>query len=70
MSEIVTVSVAQGKLRGREATTKSGGTYYSFQGIPYAKPPVGPLRFKVSLKYFLRKKKDVPQRLKNLLDLL
>lgn len=46
MSDIVTVSIAQGKLRGREATTKSGGTYYSFQGIPYAKPPVGPLRFK------------------------
>jgi hypothetical protein len=47
MSEIVIVTVAQGKLRGREATTKSGATYYSFQGIPYAKPPVGSLRFKV-----------------------
>lgn len=46
MSDIVTVEVAQGKLRGREATTKSGVTYYSFQGIPYAKSPVGPLRFK------------------------
>ncbi|PSN48039.1 hypothetical protein C0J52_09101 [Blattella germanica] len=46
MSEIVSVSVVQGKLRGREATTKSGVTYYSFQGIPYAKPPVGALRFK------------------------
>ncbi|KAJ9599104.1 hypothetical protein L9F63_010372, partial [Diploptera punctata] len=40
------VSVVQGKLRGREATTKSGATYYSFQGIPYAKPPTGPLRFR------------------------
>jgi carboxylesterase type B len=54
MSDIVTVSVAQGKLRGREATTKSGGTYYSFQGIPYAKPPVGALRFKVSGSYYSR----------------
>nr|AHJ81319.1 carboxylesterase [Locusta migratoria] len=41
-----TVTVRQGALRGRVATTHCGKTYYSFQGIPYAKPPVGPLRFK------------------------
>ncbi|PNF42097.1 hypothetical protein B7P43_G10290 [Cryptotermes secundus] len=39
------VFVAQGWLRGKAVTTESGETYYSFQGIPYAKPPVGPLRF-------------------------
>lgn len=48
MPETVTVSVAQGDLKGRRATTKSGLQYYSFQGIPYAKPPKGSLRFKVS----------------------
>jgi hypothetical protein len=48
MSETVIVGVAQGDLRGRRALTKSGLQYYSFQGIPYAKPPVGNLRFKVS----------------------
>jgi len=39
--------VAQGGLKGRTVTTAAGITYYSFQGIPYAKPPVGPLRFQV-----------------------
>ena len=34
-------SLRQGQLRGM------GGQYYSFTGIPYAQPPVGPLRFKV-----------------------
>jgi carboxylesterase type B len=39
--------LAQGGLRGRTMTTTAGITYYSFQGIPYAKPPVGALRFQV-----------------------
>ncbi|XP_049950219.1 juvenile hormone esterase-like [Schistocerca serialis cubense] len=42
----VTISIPQGALRGRRLKTPSGRTYCSFQGIPYAKPPVGPLRFK------------------------
>lgn len=48
MVEPVIVRVAQGSLRGQKVKTKTGATYYSFHAIPYAKPPVGPLRFKVS----------------------
>lgn len=45
--EELNVTVKQGKLRGKTATDFSGKTYYSFQGIPYAKAPLGNLRFKV-----------------------
>lgn len=40
------VSVEQGKLKGSMQKLLDGGTYYSFKGIPYARPPVGKLRFK------------------------
>ena len=49
--DTVTVSLSQGQLRGKVATTFQGLDYYSFQGIPYAKPPVGELRFKVGNHY-------------------
>ena len=55
MSETVIVRVTQGDLRGRKIIRKPGVQYYSFQGIPYAKPPVGNLRFQVS-SCILRKK--------------
>nr|CAD7403988.1 unnamed protein product [Timema cristinae] len=42
----VIVDISEGSLRGVQATTQSGGKYYSFKGIPYAKPPLGELRFK------------------------
>ncbi|XP_049948014.1 juvenile hormone esterase-like [Schistocerca serialis cubense] len=42
----VTVTIPQGTLRGRKAKTPSGRAYTAFQAIPYALPPVGPLRFK------------------------
>lgn len=48
MVETVIVRVTQGSLRGQKVKTPAGATYYSFHAIPYAKPPVGPLRFKVS----------------------
>lgn len=47
--ETVNVQVVQGTLRGKKVDAKYGGTFYSFQGIPYAKPPVGDLRFKVCI---------------------
>ncbi|XP_049801482.1 esterase FE4-like [Schistocerca nitens] len=43
--EFVTVRVSEGLVRGRRATTVQGGSYVSFQGLPYARPPVGELRF-------------------------
>ncbi|XP_038219848.1 esterase E4-like isoform X2 [Zerene cesonia] len=46
MVETPIVRVAEGELQGRLASTPNGKSYYSFQGIPYAKPPHGSLRFK------------------------
>lgn len=44
-----TVQTAHGLVRGQKKTslTFPKTTYYSFKGIPFAKPPVGNLRFKV-----------------------
>ncbi|XP_046639107.1 venom carboxylesterase-6-like isoform X1 [Daphnia pulicaria] len=35
-----------GQLRGSKMVSSSGRNYYAFRGIPYAKPPVGNLRFR------------------------
>ncbi|XP_068622348.1 esterase FE4-like [Battus philenor] len=40
------VTVSQGTLKGKICATPCSKKYYSFEGIPYAKPPVGRLRFK------------------------
>ncbi|KAJ8881678.1 hypothetical protein PR048_018164 [Dryococelus australis] len=40
-----TVKIAQGTLRGAEGKSADGTTFYKFLGIPYARPPVGNLRF-------------------------
>lgn len=42
------VEVNNGKLMGKKSLDYDGQDYFSFQGIPYAKPPVGELRLKVS----------------------
>lgn len=43
------VETANGKIRGTLNTTMLNGIpFYSFKGIPYAKPPIGRLRFKVN----------------------
>lgn len=44
--EDLTVRIEQGILEGRRVVSAAEGTFVSFQGIPYAKSPVGPLRFK------------------------
>ncbi|XP_013196718.2 juvenile hormone esterase-like [Amyelois transitella] len=41
-----TVTVKEGTLRGSINNLLDGGIYYSFKGIPYARPPLGELRFK------------------------
>ena len=45
-SELI-VSTGYGPVQGTARTSLYGTGYVSFQGIPYAKPPVGELRFKV-----------------------
>ncbi|VVC41625.1 Carboxylesterase type B, conserved site,Carboxylesterase, type B,Carboxylesterase type B [Cinara cedri] len=39
------IKTAKGKIRGQILKSRYGRDYYSFTGIPYAKPPVGELRF-------------------------
>jgi hypothetical protein len=41
------VVIKQGQLKGHRLTTRKGREISAFQGIPYAKPPVGKLRFQV-----------------------
>lgn len=41
------VEIANGKLKGEDKDTRLDNTFYAYRGIPYAKAPVGPLRFEV-----------------------
>jgi carboxylesterase type B len=47
-----TVHVQQGTLTGTYLTSRFGRKFAAFQGIPYAQPPIGDLRFKVRVIYF------------------
>ncbi|XP_017774502.1 PREDICTED: esterase E4-like [Nicrophorus vespilloides] len=42
----ILVELDDGKLSGGQFSDRLGGKFYAFQGIPYAKPPIGNLRFK------------------------
>ncbi|KAL1401614.1 hypothetical protein pipiens_006469 [Culex pipiens pipiens] len=42
----VVLCLPAGRIQGRTNQLPNGKEYYSFKGIPYAKPPVGELRFK------------------------
>ncbi|XP_011196248.1 acetylcholinesterase [Zeugodacus cucurbitae] len=45
-SSRVKVQVRQGVVEGREGRLPNGEPYHSFQGVPYAVPPFGELRFR------------------------
>ena len=47
MSSIV-VETERGEIKGSKMKSKKGKKIFAFRGIPYAKPPVGILRFKRS----------------------
>lgn len=48
-SDELRITLANGsKLVGRTLRSHSGKTIKAFLGIPYAKPPIGHLRFKVN----------------------
>uniref|UniRef100_A0A6P7GH01 Esterase SG1-like n=1 Tax=Diabrotica virgifera virgifera TaxID=50390 RepID=A0A6P7GH01_DIAVI len=40
------VTVVEGQVRGCQKVNLDGESFYSFLGIPFAKPPLGYLRFK------------------------
>ncbi|XP_047111972.1 juvenile hormone esterase [Schistocerca piceifrons] len=42
----VVATTRYGRVRGRVQATRSGRSLLAFYNLPYAKPPVGPLRFK------------------------
>jgi len=44
------INVHEGQLKGKQFLSRNGRNFFAFQGIPYAKPPVGQLRFKVFIK--------------------
>lgn len=46
-----TLRVAHGLLQGAWKVSTKGRSYASFQGVPYARPPIGKYRFRVSLFY-------------------
>lgn len=48
------IKLPQGLIDGKLMLSESGQKYFAFFGIPYALPPVGPLRFKVSLFYSIK----------------
>ena len=43
----MTVSLEKGKIKGSRLDYDFGQYYYAFKGVPYARPPVNELRFKV-----------------------
>ena len=48
-SSDVKLSTGQGQILGKVLESREGRKYFAFYDVPYAKPPVGELRFKVGL---------------------
>lgn len=49
MGDNFVVQTNYGPVRGCKRTSIVGEEYLSFRGVPYARPPLGDLRFKVML---------------------
>lgn len=47
LAESVTISIQDGDVLGSIKTTETGTQYHNFQGIPYARPPIEGLKFRV-----------------------
>lgn len=45
-NEKIVTDTIYGKVKGVKWHSVYGGSYYSFEGIPFAKPPIGRLRFR------------------------
>lgn len=45
--EVATVETKSGSVKGHKIASSFDYSYFNFHGIPYAKPPIGDLRFKV-----------------------
>ncbi|XP_050548710.1 esterase E4-like [Daktulosphaira vitifoliae] len=45
LAEVLIVEIESGFILGKVKYTRLGRTVFGFEGIPYATPPVGPLRF-------------------------
>lgn len=52
-NESTTITIQQGTLTGKIQQSRNGSKYFAFLSIPYAKPPVGELRFKVKRKNYI-----------------
>ena len=46
-AEHLVIQLAKGAVEGKRMNTREGREYLAFLGIPYAKPPLGKLRFQV-----------------------
>lgn len=62
-SEIVTVTTKSGPVKGFRIASAFDYHYINFHGIPYAKQPIGDLRFKVRLKWIIQYKVDFNRKL-------
>lgn len=47
------VTIPLGKIEGYLTKTVNGKEYIAFEGVPYAKPPVGARRFSVRFNLFI-----------------
>lgn len=46
------ITLSLGKIEGTLDSSLNGRTFYAFQGVPYALPPIGEHRFQVTIRYF------------------